>query len=330
MRRSEGDVAGRKWLDGSVPEAERELWKSTLTPDEHGHHAAMHFEGTLIPDDGPQLTIAWDTISLQDPDGHLSGLAAIGRDITREEALELEVRQAQKLESVGRLAAGVAHDFNNLLTVILGRAGQMLRETREGSTERQSLGEIERAATQCAYLTSELLAFSRKQQLRAKLTNLNDVITADERIIRTLAGENVNLVLNLASPLGPVYVDTAQVQRAVANLVTNARDAMPQGGTLAITTAPLAITAEDRAMAAIPPGNYIRLSVSDTGIGVTDEVRAHLFEPFFTTKQLGKGTGLGLATVYGIVTQSGGHINVLSEPGKGTRFDLLFPAAREP
>jgi PAS domain S-box-containing protein len=330
VHRTGEDVAQRPWLDGVIPAEESDEWRTTLTPDERGRYASVHFEGTLLPREAPPLTIAWDTIGLHGPDGRVSGLAAIGRDVTREEALETEVRQAQKLESVGRLAAGVAHDFNNLLTVILGRAGQLLQSAKDGSTEHESLAEVERAAAQCATLTGELLAFSRKQHLRPKLTNLNDVITADERIIRTLAGSSVKLVLDLATSLGPVCVDPVQIQRAIANLVTNARDAMPKGGDLTIATSPITIRPDDLAFAAVPPGNYIRLSVSDTGAGITDEIRPHLFEPFFTTKRLGMGTGLGLATVYGIVTQSGGHINVFSEPGKGTRFDLLFPAAREP
>jgi PAS domain S-box-containing protein len=330
VRRPEAEVFSRKWLEGMIPEGEGEEWRTALEPDERGHYGPVHFEGTLLPRDGPPLTIAWDTIGLDGPDEVLSGLAAIGRDITRQAALEEEVRQSQKLESVGRLAAGVAHDFNNLLTVILGRAGQLLQRAQQGSMERESLAEIERAATQCACLTGELLAFSRKQQLRPRLTNLNDVVTADERIIRTLAGDRVTLALNLDPTLGPVSVDPVQVQRAVANLVTNARDAMPEGGTLTIATSHLTIGPDNPAFAAVPPGNYIQLSVSDTGGGVTEEIRSHLFEPFFTTKPIGMGTGLGLATVYGIVTQSGGHINVFSEPGRGTRFDLLFPAAREP
>ena len=330
VRRTAEHVAKRKWLEGMVPSGESEEWRTTLVPDERGHYAAVHFEGTLIPRERPPLTIAWDTIGLHGPDGQVSCLAAIGRDITRQEALETEVRQSQKLESVGRLAAGVAHDFNNLLTVILGRVGQLLPTAKEGSMERESLAEIERAATQCAGLTGELLAFSRKQHLRPRLTNLNDVLTGDERIMRTLAGEKVKLTLDLASPLGPVCVDPVQIQRAVANLVTNARDAMPDGGQLTVATSPITISQDDRAFAAVPAGNYIRLSVSDTGAGIRKEIRTHLFEPFFTTKRLGMGTGLGLATVYGIVTQSGGHINVFSEPGKGSRFDLLFPAAREP
>jgi PAS domain S-box-containing protein len=330
VRRPEADVVERKWLEGIVPEGEREEWKTTLVPDERGKYAPVHFEGKLIPRERPPLTIAWDTIALHGLDGRVSCFAAIGRDITRQEALEEEVRQAQKLESVGRLAAGVAHDFNNLLTVILGRAGQLVQAAKAGSEERESLAEIERAATQCACLTGELLAFSRKQQLRSKLTNLNDVIAADERIIRTLAGDKIRLVLDLVSTLGLVRVDAVQLQRAIANLVTNARDAMPDGGTLTISTSAMTVSPDDLALSAMPPGNYIRLSVSDTGVGVTDEIREHLFEPFFTTKPMGMGTGLGLATVYGIVTQSGGHINVFSEPGKGSRFDLMFPAAREP
>jgi signal transduction histidine kinase len=252
-------------------------------------------------------------------------LAAIGRDISRQKALEYQVRESQKLESVGRLAAGVAHDFNTMLTVILGHAALLLKEHSAPGPTNEWLTAIESAATQCTRLSSQLLAFGHQQHLRPALISLNEMIVKDERIIHSLLGDQIELVLDLGSPLGRVYADAAQIQRAIANLVTNARDALPDGGRVTISTANLEISAEDPHYPAVEPGRYVRLSVTDNGTGLTEDVRTHMFEPFFTTKLSGKGTGLGLSTVYGIVSQSGGHVAVQSELGKGTRFEILLP-----
>jgi two-component system cell cycle sensor histidine kinase/response regulator CckA len=328
-QRSREELSALKWLNGVVPAGEAETWKTALLPDGRGRHARFHFEGAIIRRDGPQRVISWDTIGLYNHNNRLEGLAAIGRDITRQTALEMEIRQAQKLESIGRLAAGVAHDFNNLLMVVIGHTSQLLQEVTESGRVRERLSAIERAAGQCARLTEQLLAFGRKHHLKPQIISLNDVVAGDEGIIRSLIGCGIELILDLGSPLGLVYADPTQIQRALANLVTNARDAMPHGGKLIVATSNVMIEAENAACRVAPPGCYVRLSVSDTGVGLTEEVRTHIFEPFFTTKEHGRGTGLGLATVYGIVTQGGGHVAVQGEPGKGTRFDILLPVASD-
>ena len=328
-QRSKEEVSALAWLNGIVPVGESETWKAALLPDDRGRHPTVHFEGAILRNDGPPRVIAWDTIGLYTHDNRPAGLAAIGRDITRQRMLELEIRQAQKLESIGRLAAGVAHDFNNLLMVVLGHTTYLLKKAEESSPLQESLTAIESAATQCTRLTTQLLAFGRRQHLMPQLISLNDVIAGDERIIRSLLRSGIELVLELESPLGLVFADPTQLQRVLANLATNARDAMPEGGRLTLATANVTVEAGDEHYPGIDAGDYMRLSVSDTGVGITEEVRAHMFEPFFTTKEVGKGTGLGLATVYGIVAQSGGHILVHGEPGKGTTFDILLPAAGE-
>jgi PAS domain S-box-containing protein len=254
-------------------------------------------------------------------------------DVTRrkraEEAhaqLEDQLRQAQKMEAVGRLAGGVAHDFNNLLTVITGRCELLLRRLGETGPLSRDANLVLEAARRAGALTRQLLAFSRKQVLAPKVLDLNVVVADTETILRRLIGEDVELVTILGAPLGRVKADQGQIEQVIMNLAVNARDAMPRGGRLCIETA--AITLEDgdgRVQAGMRPGAYVLLRVSDTGCGMDAETMSHLFEPFFTTKGPGKGTGLGLCTVYGIVKQSGGDIRVTSEPGKGTTFKIYLP-----
>ncbi len=328
-QRSIQEISTLTWLNGVIPDGETETWKAAIVPDERGRHAGFHFVGSIISPDARPRVIAWDTISLSNQDNELAGLAAIGRDITHQTALETEILEVQKLESIGRLAAGVAHDFNNLLTVVLGHTMLLLEQIPESDSVHERLSEIQTAATQCIRLTGELLAFGRKQYLRPTLISLNDVISSHEGIIRSMIGEGIELTIDLASEVGLVHADPTQLQRALDNLVTNARDAMPQGGNLIIGTSNVAISADDAMYPGIEGGLYARLSVSDSGVGLTKEIREHIFEPFFTTKEQGKGTGLGLPTVHGIVAQSGGHIGVHSEPGKGTCFEILLPIARD-
>jgi signal transduction histidine kinase len=253
----------------------------------------------------------------------------VGRDITHQRALEREVLQSQKLESIGRLAAGVAHDFNNLLMVVLTHAKLLLQDVSESNPSHRRLTAIESAATRCSQLCAQLLAVGGKQHLQPKDINLNDVISADEGVLRALTGPGVELILDLAVPIGMVYADALQIQRVLANLVTNASDAMLHGGEIVVSTCNITVGADDASYPQIEPGAYVRLSVSDSGTGLSEEVLAHMFEPFFTTKEPGKGIGLGLPTVYGIVTQSGGHVVVNSELGKGTRLEILLPERRD-
>jgi len=328
VQRPREEILTLTWLNGVVPGDEFDRWKAALRPDKHGRHSPVRFEGTIIPREGPARVIAWDTIALRDQDNRVAGLAMIGQDLTRQRALETEIRLAQKLDSIGRLAAGLAHDFNNLLTVILGNVGELLQQTSKADPAHERISTIENAAMRSARLIGQLLAFGRKQHLKPQRIRLNEVITGSEQIIRSLIGSGIELIIELTSPLGLVYADPTQIQRVLTNLAGNASDAMPQGGKLTVATSHLTIRTDDPAYPGARAGDYVLLSVSDTGVGLAEEARAHIFEPFFTTKP-GKGSGLGLATVYGIVTQSGGHIGVHSEPGEGTRLDILLPREHE-
>jgi signal transduction histidine kinase len=239
---------------------------------------------------------------------------------------EAQLRQAQKMEAVGRLAGGVAHDFNNLLTAILGYAGLLLRRLDAGDPMRPHAHEIEKAAQRAADLTRQLLAFSRKQVLIPQVVDLGAVVAETENMLRRLIGEDIELVTSLASPLGAVTADVSQLEQVIVNLVVNARDAMPQGGRITITLGNADLDESFvREHPGARPGPHVRLSVEDTGVGMSEETREHLFEPFFTTKEVGRGTGLGLATVYGIVKQSGGYIGVRSGLGQGSTFEIYLP-----
>lgn len=245
-------------------------------------------------------------------------------------ALEEQFRQAQKMEAVGRLAGGVAHDFNNLLTVILGFTDTALLGCEDDPVMGQNLGEIRKAGERASALTRQLLAFSRRQVIAPAVLDLNEVITQSQKMLGRLIGEDIELAFFPGAPLDRLKADPSQLEQIIVNLAVNARDAMPNGGRLTLETANVFHT-EDcvRAHTEARPGRWVMLAISDSGHGMTPEVKKHLFEPFFTTKDKGKGTGLGLATIYGIVKQSQGFINVYSEVGVGTTFRLYFPPTQE-
>jgi signal transduction histidine kinase/ActR/RegA family two-component response regulator len=243
---------------------------------------------------------------------------------------EEHLRQSQKMEAVGRLAGGIAHDFNNLLTAIIGYS-ELLIQMLSGNEPavRQAL-EIKTAGERAASLTQQLLAFSRRQVLQPKVLDLNVIVAEFERMMRRLVGEHIRVAVDCEPALWQVRADPGEIGRAIMNLSLNSRDAMPDGGTLTIATANLTLTDTDAGEPPVAPGRYVTLSVSDTGVGIDADMQAHIFEPFFTTKETGKGTGLGLATVLGIVEQSGGVIRCESRPGEGTTFRIFLPAAVEP
>ncbi len=257
------------------------------------------------------------------------------QDVTerrRAEELERLLARARKMEALGRLAGGIAHDFNNLLTAIIGFASLLKERTPPDDPRRPCIEEIVKAGNRAAALTGQLLSFSRRQVVEPRVLDLNQVVRDMETLLRRLIGEDVTLATDLETGLDPIRMDQSQMEQVIVNLAVNARDAMPHGGTLTLRTrnARLAQAVPVRGGDAIPAGRYVHFVVQDTGTGMDHEVLSHLFEPFFTTKEVGSGTGLGLSTVYGIMRQNEGYVDVSSGPGQGTRFDLYFPVASQP
>ena len=252
----------------------------------------------------------------------------VSRDVSDRRRLEAQLLQSQKLEGIGRLAGGIAHDFNNLLTAIIGHADLAAVGLPAGSAAHEDLDEVRKAAERATGLTRQLLAFARRQMIEPRPVQLNELVAGMASMLRRILGESVDLSLRLLDDLWPVQADPTQLEQVVMNLAVNARDAMPRGGRLTVSTANVRmVEGVPPAGGEAPAGEYVQLVVTDTGSGMDAETIRHIFEPFFTTKEVGKGTGLGLATTYGIVKQSGGHISVASSPGRGTTFTLLLPRA---
>jgi two-component system cell cycle sensor histidine kinase/response regulator CckA len=276
-------------------------------------------------------------VPLVSADGATQQVLGVATEITERKQLEEQFRQAHKMEAVGRLAGGVAHDFNNVLTIIRAQTEFLLADLAANDSRRSDVLEIQSAADRAAAFTRQLLAFSRRQLLQPEVLDLNTVIAGMEMMVRRLVGEDVVLLTKLRSDLPRISADPGQLQQVIMNLAVNSRDAMPNGGTLLIETARVELDEHyPKQHPSAKPGVHVVLAVTDTGCGMDQATRSRIFEPFFTTKEPGKGTGLGLSTVYGIIKQSGGHIWVYSEIGRGTTFKLYFPPyhgaerAREP
>lgn len=263
--------------------------------------------------------------------GQILGVAMIVFDITQHKQIEARLFQAHKMESIGRMAGSIAHDFNNMLTIISGCVSLAMESAPILAASYQELEQIKQTTNRAAGLTRQLLAFARRQPLEPLTVNLNDLIRDIEQILDRLLSQQVTVVMTLAQDLDLVKIDPVQFEQVLVNLAINGRDAMPEGGCLTIQTAnTLLAEADVQELTDLLPGRYVILIVSDTGIGMDDQIRAQIFEPFFTTKAPGKGTGLGLATCYGIVKQSGGDITVASELEKGTTFTIYFPGIAPP
>ena len=252
-------------------------------------------------------------------------VVAIALDMTKSRRVEEELRQAQKMEAIGRLAGGIAHDFNNILAVILANSDLALEDLGASHPAVTSISEIEDAATRAAGLTRQLLTFSRKQKRQVKPVALNSVVAGIEAMLDRIVGEDITMSAMIASDLGTIEADPGELEQVLMNLVVNARDAMPSGGRLLLETSNAIVDAAHAAEIGVSPGRHVTLAVTDTGCGMTDEVRARIFEPFFTTKDIDKGTGLGLATVFGIMKECRGGISVYSEVGRGTTFRMYWP-----
>jgi two-component system, cell cycle sensor histidine kinase and response regulator CckA len=301
-----------------------DLWKTLTTGERwHGRFRNRRKDGTIYEEESVISPV-------RDSSGQITNYVKVGHDVTQQVELEAQLRQAQKMEAVGRLAGGVAHDFNNLLTAIVGNVELFKMESDDQTSRNESIDEIGKAATKATSLTRQLLTFSRKVALKPDKLELNAIIADLEKLLRRIIGEHIVLSTESCDDLWHIQADAGQIEQIILNLVVNARDAMPEGGEIVVSTANVSFSEEQaKSHAAVLPGDYAMFSVTDTGCGMDESTRERVFEPFFTTKKE-EGTGLGLATVYGVIRQHGGAIWCHSTPGEGTRFDVCFPAVDAP
>jgi two-component system cell cycle sensor histidine kinase/response regulator CckA len=332
---SSEELQGTSCLDQVHPDDCASVIAARLETYEKG--AGPRVEYRFLTKDGQWRFLESNGSPVRNHRGEIERLVVVSRDITeRKRADELlrqreeQLRQSQKMEAVGRLSGGIAHDFNNLLAVIIGYTESMEQRLAPADPLRKNAEEIRKAGERAAALTRQLLAFSRQQVLQPKVLDLNAVVTDMGKMLRRLIGVNIELSTSLAPQLGKVKADQSQLEQVIVNLVVNARDAMPQGGKLLVETSNIDVDEHlARSLPFLHPGPHILLAVADTGIGMDEQTQRHIFEPFFTTKDLGKGTGLGLATVYGVVKQSGGIVGVDSQEGRGSTFKIFLPQAAE-
>jgi len=313
------------WIENVHPE-DRELVTGAERAAQEGKRFRAEYR--MFRRDGKMLWINDSGSLVPGPDGRQL-LHGVLLDVTEQKQLQTRLANTERMEAVGQLASGVAHDFNNLLTIIKGYSSMLMERNQEGPDARAAF-EIQQAADRAASLTHQLLAFSRRQTLQPRVLDLNAIVRGLEKMLRRVLSENVDVAIHTAPDIVFVKADPVQMEQVLLNLVVNARDAMPRGGRLTITTASTEVSkgyGQDETL--VRAGSYVTLSVGDDGVGMDAATRARIFEPFFTTKEVGKGTGLGLATVYGIIKQSSGHIEVESEPGRGTIFRVSLPRVEQ-
>jgi PAS domain S-box-containing protein len=315
-------ITNESTRDTLVNPAARSLTEGCVVP--------LSDDARLVARDGTERPVADCAAPIRDARGTTTGAVLVFHDVTDARRLEEQFRQSQKLEAVGRLAGGIAHDFNNLLTVINGYCQLVEGDPTVSQSSRDFLGEIHHAGDRAAALTQQLLAFSRSQLFQPTPCDLNEIVASASNLLKRLIGEDVIMQLQLAPDLWTIQADRGRMEQILINFAVNARDAMPGGGEISIETANVEVTqasSSDHADAAA--GQYVVLTFRDTGQGMEESVRSRAFEPYFTTKEFGKGTGLGLATVFGIVKQSDGYIRIDSQPGAGTTFQVYFPRSGE-
>lgn len=322
------EAVGRP-LEMLFPPDRLDEFPQTLTAVRRGESLA-NYETIRLRKDGKKVTVSLTDSPIRGEDGAITGLSSIARDTTERKRLEEELLQSQKMDAVGRLAGGIAHDFNNILTAILGYSDLLIGQIDAKHWMFKHLSEIRKAADFAASLTHQLLAFSRRQPLYLRVFCMNESVRSLQKMLQRVIGEHIQVKTELAAEVGRVKADPGQLEQVLLNLCVNARDAMTQGGTITIATADVTYFLEDFfSPNEMPAGEYVKLSVGDTGVGIPPEVIKHIFEPFFTTKEKGQGTGLGLATCYGIIKQTGGYISVESAVGVGTTFSIYLPRVDE-
>jgi two-component system cell cycle sensor histidine kinase/response regulator CckA len=318
-----------KPLDLLIPPDRLDEFPQALTAVRRGDSLA-NYETVRLRKDGKRISVSLTESPIRGGSGRISGLSSIARDITERKRLEEELLQSQKMDAVGRLAGGIAHDFNNILTAILGYSDLLIGQIDERQWMFKHLTEIRKAADFAASLTHQLLAFSRRQPLFLRVFNINESVKNMQKMLQRVIGEHIQIHTQLKAEIGRLKADPSQLEQVLLNLCVNARDAMPKGGSITIQTADVTYFLDDTySVNEMPAGEYVKLTVTDSGTGMTPEVQRHIFEPFFTTKEKGQGTGLGLATCYGIVKQTGGYITVDSQVGVGTTFAIYMPRVDE-
>jgi two-component system, cell cycle sensor histidine kinase and response regulator CckA len=320
------ELTGTSSFEQIHPDDHKKVMDAALETRRTGETRCLEYR--IRHKDGRWLTLESTASAVKDAAGEVEKLVIVNRNITERKYLEEQLGLSQKLEAVGRLSGGIAHDFNNLLGVIIGYGEALQQHMSPSDPMREAVDEIQKAANRAASLTQQLLAFGRKQVLEPKVLDANAVVSDVDKMLRRLIGEDIELQISLAHNLGRVKADRSQLEQVILNLAVNARDAMPQGGVLRIETKNAQLTDSDKSrFRYVVPGQYILIRVIDNGCGMSPELQSHIFEPFFTTKEKGKGTGLGLATVYGVIKQSEGYVWVESEVGKGTEFKIYLPRA---